>query len=66
MMKLAINGRQREAVSTTLAALVDEFGFQAARVATALNGEFIPRDKRDQTALAPGDRVEVLAPMQGG
>ncbi len=65
-MKLLINGRPREARSTTLAALVEEFGFQAACVATALNGEFVPREERDRIELGPGDRVEVLAPMQGG
>jgi sulfur carrier protein len=35
-------------------------------VATALNGEFIAGDEREETLIGEGDRIEVLAPMQGG
>ncbi len=38
----------------------------AAEVATAVNGEFVALGVRPRTRLAEGDRVEVLAPMQGG
>ena len=31
-----------------------------------VNGEFIAAALRARTTLADGDRVEVLAPMQGG
>lgn len=37
-----------------------------AGIAVALNGEVVPRQDWDTTRLAPQDRVEVLAPMQGG
>ncbi len=35
-------------------------------VATALNGEFVPAGSRPGAGLKDGDRLEVLAPMQGG
>jgi sulfur carrier protein len=35
-------------------------------VSTAVNGEFVAAHARAHTALADGDHVEVLAPMQGG
>jgi len=35
-------------------------------VSTAVNGEFIAAAQRARTVLAEGDRIEVVAPMQGG
>ena len=37
-----------------------------AKVATALNGNFLPAASRAATALKAGDALEVVAPMQGG
>jgi len=65
-MKIEVNGEACEVTGTTLAAALDELGWGEARVATALNGEFVPKGARDTTALTAGDRLEVLAPMQGG
>ena len=39
---------------------------RGAAVATALNGAFVAKAKRDRAAIRPGDRIEILAPMQGG
>ncbi len=65
-MKIEINGRPEEVAAATLAALLDERGFDPHSVATALNGEFVARDRRAAVALEPGDRIEVLSPMAGG
>ena len=65
-MKLIVNGARIEAQSTTLAALLVELGHGEARVATALNEDFVPAAARDDTTLADGDRVEIVAPRQGG
>ena len=43
-----------------------ELGFAEGQVATALNGEFVPRQARAATRLAADDRVEIVAPRQGG
>ena len=65
-MKLIVNGEPREASAPTLDKALDELGFGGRTVATALNGAFVPVRKRADTALADGDRLEVLTPMQGG
>ena len=38
----------------------------AGAIATAVNGEFIPKTQRLDIVLSEGDRIEVVAPMQGG
>lgn len=65
-MKIILNGAPREVMATQLSDLLDECGFGDAKVATALNEEFVPAAARSRTDLAPGDRVEVVAPRQGG
>lgn len=65
-MEIQLNGEAHATAAATLAALVDELGHDGNVVATALNGEFTPRGNRAETALAPGDQVEIVAPMQGG
>ena len=65
-MKITVNAEPREVTATTLADALPELGFTSAALATALNGNFIPRDARPATPLTDGDRLEVLAPMQGG
>ncbi len=37
-----------------------------AAVATAVNGEFVPRPARADTAVAPGDTLLVFAAIVGG
>ncbi|CAI8318301.1 MAG: Uncharacterised protein [SAR116 cluster bacterium] len=65
-MKLQLNGTAVETKASTLAALLDDEGFGGAKVATAVNSEFVPEGMRGCHTLYDGDRVEVLAPMQGG
>jgi sulfur carrier protein len=36
------------------------------KVATAVNGHFVPEAQRATTVLNPGDRVEIVSPRQGG
>ncbi|WP_019171831.1 sulfur carrier protein ThiS [Pseudaminobacter salicylatoxidans] len=65
-MKIVLNGKSHETASTDLVSLLAEIDFADAIVATALNGEFVSVDQRDGVSLQPGDRVEIVAPMQGG
>jgi sulfur carrier protein len=65
-VRLVVNGAEREIVADTLAAALLRLDYGEARVATALNGEFVPARKRGETALREGDRVEIVAPRQGG
>lgn len=65
-MTIWLNGEEREIAAATLAAALDELGYAGLKIATALNGDFVHREARAGTALADGDRVEVVAPLQGG
>lgn len=65
-MKITINGTATEVRADTLAAVLDELGYGGAKVATALNEDFVPSAARERTALSAGDRVEIVTPRQGG
>ncbi|MBR3370427.1 MAG: sulfur carrier protein ThiS [Rhodobacteraceae bacterium] len=65
-MKIEVNGDVHEISAATVQDALAELGWGDARVATALNGEFLPKAARATTDLTDGDRLEVLAPMQGG
>jgi sulfur carrier protein len=65
-MRVLVNGNSHEVGSTGLVEVLDELGYGGAVIATALNGEFIPINARPQTSVAEGDRIEIVAPMQGG
>ena len=65
-MQVTLNGEAAESAAETLAALLSELDLADAVVATALNGDFVPVRRRAHTPLHPGDRIEIVAPMQGG
>jgi sulfur carrier protein len=65
-MRILVNGAWRETAARDLGALLHELGYGGAVVATAVNGEFVAAAARPAAQLAEGDRLEVLAPMQGG
>jgi sulfur carrier protein len=65
-MRIIVNGAWREATGAELSAVLEELGYGDSVVTTAVNGEFVATGARASTRLAEGDRVEVLAPMQGG
>ncbi len=65
-MRIEVNGEARDLTATTLAQALVDLGWGEAKVATALNGEFVPATARATQTLRDGDRIEVLAPMQGG
>lgn len=65
-MQILVNGASREIGAADLSAALEELGYGGAVVATAVNGEFVPVTERAAARLAEGDRIEVLAPMQGG
>ncbi|MCY4167836.1 MAG: sulfur carrier protein ThiS [Rhodobacter sp.] len=65
-MKIVVNGEPLEALGKTLADLLDQVGHGSSKVATAVNETFVPADRRETHTLATGDRVEIVAPRQGG
>lgn len=65
-MKIMVNGEPREIAATNLGEALAELGYGCARVATAVNESFVPAAARAGRPLADGDRLEILAPRQGG
>ena len=65
-IRVVVNGEAAETGAVTVAELVAELGYPESRVATARNGDFVARGARGQTKLAPDDRIEIVAPRQGG
>jgi len=65
-MLITVNDEPHEVKGATLSGVLDELGYGTARVATAIDGLFVPASRRDSTQVADGARLEILAPMQGG
>lgn len=64
---MQINGQNVSAAAgITLAQLLKQQGFDAARVAVELNGRIIGRSDFDAVQLADGDTVEVVQFVGGG
>ncbi len=65
-MRILVNGAPHEVASTTLETLLVELGYTQPRLATALNGDFVPAAHRAGQVLDDGMRLEIVSPMQGG
>jgi sulfur carrier protein len=65
-VKILVNGAWRDTGAADLDSALKELGYGDSVIATAVNGEFVPAASRPAARLADGDRLEILAPMQGG
>jgi sulfur carrier protein len=65
-MRLVVNGELQDVPAATLAEALRSLDLAEAKVATALNGEFVPAAARAATLVKDGDRIEIVAPRQGG
>lgn len=65
-MRLIVNGEAVEATAATLAGLLEELEYEGDWLATAVNGDLVRANERGECRLSDADRVEILAPMQGG
>ncbi len=66
-IRLTVNGTERRfAPPLTVRSLVGEMGMEGRRIAIERNGEIVPRSRYDETALADGDRLEVVVAVGGG
>lgn len=66
MLKILVNGEPLDTSAKTLGDLCIALGYGDAKIATALNGVFVAASVRSATALSGGDKVEIVAPRQGG
>ena len=66
-MNLTINGETRSFDSVPdVATLVATLGLDARKVAVERNLEIVPRSAYGRTALAEGDRIEIVHFIGGG
>ena len=65
-MQILLNGEPFTTDARDLASLCAALGFADARIATAVNGNFVAAPSRAATALAEADEIEIVAPRQGG
>jgi sulfur carrier protein len=65
-MRIFVNDDLHDVDPGSLAATLEALGFGGRKIATAVNGRFVAAPARQSTTLADGDRIEVVAPMQGG
>ncbi|ALN90021.1 thiamine biosynthesis protein ThiS [Lysobacter gummosus] len=66
-MNILLNGEPRSlAAPTTLIELLHAEGLRERRVAVEINGEIVPRGRHADTALAEGDKVEIVHALGGG
>lgn len=66
-MKVVVNGEAREVTEgASVAQLLRALGLAAGRVAVEHNGRLVRREEHESTALAEGDRIEVVTLVGGG
>ena len=66
-ISVSINGEQwRIALGLSVAALLDGLGLDRRKVAVERNEEIVPRSLYADTALAEGDRLEIVHFIGGG
>ena len=66
-MQISVNGEDRTFDGVAdVAALVAELGLDPRKVAVERNLEIVPRSTYAATALADGDRIEIVTFIGGG
>lgn len=66
-MPLIVNGDPYPMPTpATIAGLIRDCGFHSVRLAVEKNGEIVPRSQWESTAIADGDKVELVRAIGGG
>jgi thiamine biosynthesis protein ThiS len=65
-MRIQVNGEPLTVEATNILGLVEELGLDIRKVAVERNLEIVPRSLHAETALAEGDRIEVVQFVGGG
>ncbi|HZR68275.1 MAG TPA: sulfur carrier protein ThiS [Burkholderiales bacterium] len=66
-MQLSVNGEPRRlAANARVSELLAALELAGKRVAVERNGEIVPRSRYEHTALADGDRLEIVVAVGGG
>jgi sulfur carrier protein len=63
---IQVNGEEQTTTATTLHDWVLAQDATPESLATAVNGQFVPRTQRAATVLRPGDHILTFQPITGG
>lgn len=68
MIDLFVNGDAKTLASatTSVAQALETWGYKCNSIAVALNGDFVPRSQYSDTLLSNNDKLDIVAPIQGG
>ena len=65
-LRIEVNGEARDTAATTILGLVQELSLDPKKVAVERNLEIVPRSLHGETALAEGDKIELVQFVGGG
>lgn len=66
-MQISVNNEiQTVADTCSILNLLEQLDYDHQSVAVALNTDFVPRGNYAQQLLCTGDKVDIVAPIQGG
>lgn len=65
-MRIQVNGDQREVAASTILDLMKALSLDPRKVAVERNLEIVPKSLHATTALAEGDRIELVQFVGGG
>jgi len=67
MIKVSVNGEMKEFdTSLNINQMIVALEYKVKGFAVAVNTTFVPIAKYDETTIAEGDTIDILAPVQGG
>ena len=65
-LRIQVNGNDRDTTATTVLELVLELSLDPRKVAVERNLEIVPRSLHETTAIAEGDKIELVQFVGGG
>jgi len=66
-MNIILNGETTTITDqATVTQMLADKGYANMLVAVAINGSFVPKSQHNDTKINADDRVDIVAPMQGG
>ncbi|OTA17140.1 thiamine biosynthesis protein ThiS [Xenorhabdus vietnamensis] len=65
-MNILVNGLEVSVSGSNLGQILEELGYVNTVLVTAVNGNFVSVQERDEFEIKSADKIEILAPMQGG
>lgn len=65
-ISITVNATAHTLHARSLADVLEALEYGGQKVATALNGDFVPERMRGDTLVSDGDSIEILSARQGG